>query len=173
MYILKEPDKGGKKEWWYWLGAAFRTWIIAPVYSLYGLYMAGDGLRYTQALGTPNIPMEGSESEWDFGQFLPVLLLALPIFAGWESFWEEKDEDRENRFGRRNRWTWNRGGGYRSPQSGEELQEQKHMGSELRRMSRSASASVEEREVGTVIEEPRMVVSQGVTIRASSVPRTG
>jgi hypothetical protein len=177
MYILKEPDKGGKKEWWYWLGAAFRTWIIAPVYSLYGLYMAGDGLRYTQALGTPNIPMDGSESEWDFGQFLPVLLLALPLFAGWESFWEEKDEDRDNRFGRSNRWTWNRG--RYSPQDGSVMQdgfEQKGMGSETRRMSRSASGSTEEREVesaGTVIQEPRVVVAQGVSSRPISAPRNG
>ncbi|KAH7076609.1 hypothetical protein BKA63DRAFT_564993 [Paraphoma chrysanthemicola] len=106
MYCLAEPEKGGKKEWWYWIGAAFRTWIVAPIYAIYGIYMAGDGLQNTQALGTPNVKMEGSESEWNFGQFLPVLLLALPLFAGWESFWEEKDEDRENRFGRSNRSTW-------------------------------------------------------------------
>jgi hypothetical protein len=83
MYFLKSPEQGGKKEWYYWLGAAFRTWIIAPIYGIYGLYMAGDGLRYTQALGTPNVRMNGSESEWNFGQFLPVLLLALPLFAGF------------------------------------------------------------------------------------------
>ncbi|KAF1912595.1 hypothetical protein BDU57DRAFT_505455 [Ampelomyces quisqualis] len=147
MYILQEPEKGGKKEWWYWIGAAFRTWIVAPVYGMYGLYMAGDGLRYTQALGTPNVSMDGSESEWNFGQFLPVLLLALPLFAGWESFWEEKDEDRENRFGRGNRWTWARGrdGGLDVVDVHEE--EQKQMGSEIRRRS-ERSREVEERMVG-------------------------
>ncbi|KAJ4990200.1 hypothetical protein SVAN01_04291 [Stagonosporopsis vannaccii] len=105
MYWLKDPDPKKKGAWWWWiwyLGAAFRTWVVAPAYSIYGIYMAGDGLQYTQALGNPpeGVVIEGDESAWNFGQFLPVLLLALPIFAGWESFWEEKDEDRENRFGR-------------------------------------------------------------------------
>jgi hypothetical protein len=105
MYWLPEPDVKKKKSWYYWiwyLGAVFRTWIVAPAYSIYGIYMAGDGLQYTQALGNPpeEVRLNGDESAWNFGQFLPVLLLALPIFAGWESFWEEKDEDRENRFGR-------------------------------------------------------------------------
>ncbi|KAF1946237.1 hypothetical protein EJ02DRAFT_336597 [Clathrospora elynae] len=101
MYWMKGPEDDDGRKWWWYVGAAFRTWIIAPVYSIYGIWMAGDGLQNTQALGTPNINIEGSESEWNFGQFLPVLLLVLPLFAGWESFWEEKDEDRENRFGKR------------------------------------------------------------------------
>jgi hypothetical protein len=109
MYCLAEPAKESNKAWWYWIGASFRTWIVAPIYAIYGLWMAGDGLQNTQALGTPNVSMDGSEREWNFGQFLPVLLLALPVFAGWESFWEEKDEDRDNRFGRSNRGTWERG----------------------------------------------------------------
>ncbi|KAF2846863.1 hypothetical protein T440DRAFT_431995 [Plenodomus tracheiphilus IPT5] len=114
MYWLDDPNKPKHpddlskddhecKKWWYWLGAALRTWVIAPVYSIYGIYMAGDGLRHTQALGKPNVDIHGNEREWNFGQFLPVLLLALPAFAGWESFWEEKDEDRENYFGRHKR----------------------------------------------------------------------
>ncbi|KZM22219.1 hypothetical protein ST47_g6639 [Ascochyta rabiei] len=106
MYWLKDPGKSDKKGKWWWyiwyFGAVFRTWIVAPTYSIYGIWMAGDGLQQTQALGSPpegvNIA-DGSEKAWNFGQFLPVLLLALPIFAGWESFWEEKDEDRD-RFGR-------------------------------------------------------------------------
>lgn len=105
MYWFDEPEEEQKnKRWWWWVGASFRTWIVAPIYSIYGLYMAGDGLRFTQALGKPNVTIRGSESEWNFGQFLPVLLLALPLFAGWESFWEEKDEDRDNRFGRHSRF---------------------------------------------------------------------
>jgi hypothetical protein len=66
--------------------------------------MAASMLSNTQALGNPSVRMNGSENEWGFGQFLPVLLLALPVFAGWESFWEEKDDkDKEvDRFGRRN-----------------------------------------------------------------------
>lgn len=106
MYWLKDPKKSSKKGRWYWyiwyIGAVLRTWFVAPVYAIYGIYMASTGLSETQALGSPpqGVHIEGNESEWNFGQFLPVLLLALPIFAGWESFWEEKDEDRDNRFGR-------------------------------------------------------------------------
>lgn len=106
MYWLKDPTISDKKGQWYWyvwyIGALLRTWVVAPVYAIYGIYMASTGLSETQALGSPpeGVNIEGSESAWNFGQFLPVLLLALPIFAGWESFWEEKDEDRDNRFGR-------------------------------------------------------------------------
>lgn len=66
--------------------------------------MAATMLSDTQALGKPSVRIEGSENEWGFGQFLPVLLLALPVFAGWESFWEEKDDKNKevDRFGRRN-----------------------------------------------------------------------
>lgn len=141
MYCLHTPEKGGKKEWWYWLGAAFRTWIVAPIYALYGIWMAGDGLQYTQALGTPNVNMNGSESEWNFGQFLPVLLLALPLFAGWESFWEEKDEDRDNRFGRSNRRTWQRG----NVEVVEEAEE-KGVGNDVR--MRSSRSGEEEERIG-------------------------
>jgi hypothetical protein len=109
MYWLEDPpdnsDRKGTWRWYIWhFGAIFRTWIVAPAYSIYGIWMAGDGLQYTQALGNPpqGLVIDGSESAWNFGQFLPVLLLALPLFAGWESFWEEKDEDRENRFGPNN-----------------------------------------------------------------------
>lgn len=103
MYWLKEPDPAKKDAWWYWIwygGALVRTWLVAPVYAIYGVYMASSGLSETQALGSPpkGVAINGDERAWNFGQFLPVLLLALPIFAGWESFWEEKDEDRENRF---------------------------------------------------------------------------
>lgn len=106
MYWLKNPDPTKKESWYYYIwhfGAVLRTWIVAPAYSIYGIWMAGDGLQYTQALGNPpeGVVIQGDESAWNFGQFLPVLLLALPLFAGWESFWEEKDDDRKNRFGRR------------------------------------------------------------------------
>lgn len=106
MYWLEDPTNSDKKGRWYWyiwyIGAVLRTWIVAPVYAIYGIYMAGSGLSETQALGSPppDVNIDGNESDWNFGQFLPVLLLALPLFAGWESFWEEKDEDRDNRFGR-------------------------------------------------------------------------
>lgn len=101
MYWLDDPKEGQQRKWWWWAGAAFRTWIVAPVYSIYGIWMAGDGLRFTQALGKPpeHFKIIGDEEEWNFGQFLPILLLALPVFAGWESFWEEKDYD-QDRFGR-------------------------------------------------------------------------
>ena len=89
MYLLPEENLG-KGEWsWKWLGAMFRNWIIAPGYAIYGVVSAGQILTKTQALGTPNVKINGNEDEWGFGQFLPVLLLGLPIFAGWESFWGE------------------------------------------------------------------------------------
>jgi magnesium-transporting ATPase (P-type) len=48
-------------------------------------------LKYTEAIGSPSnadITMDdscGSEKEWGFGQILPILLLALPALAGWET----------------------------------------------------------------------------------------
>jgi len=101
MYVLPQEASGGfakvKK-----VGATVRTWVIAPVYAIYGVYMVGTMLSNTQALGNPSVAIRGSENDWGFGQFLPVLLLALPVFAGWESFWEEKDKDEDgvDRFGR-------------------------------------------------------------------------
>jgi hypothetical protein len=109
MYVLVDEDNdenGAKKgitkwAWLKWIGALFRNWIVAPIYAIYGMYMAGSGLKNTQALGNPTVQINGSEEEWGFSQFLPVLLLALPVFAGWESFWEEKDDDRQHRFAAR------------------------------------------------------------------------
>ncbi|KAF1951900.1 hypothetical protein CC80DRAFT_495781 [Byssothecium circinans] len=112
MYVLVDDNESDtnrqtrntKWAWAKWGGMMFRTWLLAPVYAIYGVYMAGTGLRETQALGRPSVYLKGSEEIWGFGQFLPVLLLALPVFAGWESFWEEKDEDSQNRFGRHSRY---------------------------------------------------------------------
>jgi hypothetical protein len=104
MYVLDEPKEEERKRWWAWnIGAVFRTWVVAPVYSIYGIYMAGVGLRHTQALGTPNLRNKGSEREWGFGQLLPILLLALPLLAGWEAFWEEKGEVRKDRSSKKDR----------------------------------------------------------------------
>jgi hypothetical protein len=98
MYILHPPNETEKKKILWKIGARCRTWVIAPTYSIYGIYMAGTGLAYTQALGgTPNVSIKGSESEWGFGQLLPVLLLMLPILAGWESFWGEENGDTKNK----------------------------------------------------------------------------
>ncbi|ORY08225.1 hypothetical protein BCR34DRAFT_14578 [Clohesyomyces aquaticus] len=98
--ILDWMNESKKWKGWKWVGTIFRTWIIAPVYAIYGFVMAGYSLGRTQALGKASVEIRGSEKEWGFGQFLPILLLALPLFAGWESFWEEKDPNREERFGR-------------------------------------------------------------------------
>jgi hypothetical protein len=93
MYVLPEEHKRGIGEWsWRWLSAIIQIWVIAPAYAVYGIVSAVQVLSTTQALGTPNvtiIPNEVDEETWGFGQFLPVLLLGLPLFAGWESFWEE------------------------------------------------------------------------------------
>ncbi|KAJ4287372.1 hypothetical protein N0V90_012771 [Kalmusia sp. IMI 367209] len=108
MYVLPETPSGAPTTTFAWakkIGAAIRTWVITPIYAIYGVYMVGSVLSNTQALGDPSVKMNGSENEWGFGQFLPVLLLALPVFAGWESFWEEKDDKNKevDRFGRKNR----------------------------------------------------------------------
>ncbi|KAF2467424.1 uncharacterized protein BDR25DRAFT_234631 [Lindgomyces ingoldianus] len=106
MYFLPETVlQSPARKWkgWKWFGAIFRTWFIAPIYAVYGFVMAGISLQKTQALGSASVVINGSEKEWGFGQFLPILLLALPLFAAWESFWEEKDEDRDNRFSRSTR----------------------------------------------------------------------
>ncbi|KAJ4345334.1 uncharacterized protein N0V89_011464 [Didymosphaeria variabile] len=104
MYVLPETPEGTAWTKAKRFGAGFRTWVLTPVYAIYGVYMAATMLSDTQALGNPSVRMNGTENEWGFGQFLPVLLLALPVFAGWESFWEEKDDkDKEvDRFGRKN-----------------------------------------------------------------------
>lgn len=82
MYFLENKPEGRWLVWW----GAIRNWIIAPIYAIYGLVFGGRALSKTQALGTPSVTINGSEKEWGFGQFLPVLLLALPLLAGWESF---------------------------------------------------------------------------------------
>jgi len=82
MYFLENKHEGSWLVWW----DAIRNWIIAPIYAIYGLTFGGRALSRTQALGTPSVAIDGSEKEWGFGQFLPVLLLALPLLAGWESF---------------------------------------------------------------------------------------
>jgi hypothetical protein len=103
IFFFDEPKETERKRWWVWkIGGAIRTWVVAPAYAVYGVYMAGDGLSHTQALGTPNVRIEGSETEWGFGQLLPVLLLALPLLAGWEAFWEGKGEARKERSGKKN-----------------------------------------------------------------------
>lgn len=88
MYFLENKREGSWLVWW----GAIRNWIIAPIYAIYGLVFGGRALSGTQALGTPSVTISGSEKEWGFGQFLPMLLLALPLLAGWESFREEYEK---------------------------------------------------------------------------------
>ncbi|KAK3311630.1 uncharacterized protein B0T15DRAFT_549305 [Chaetomium strumarium] len=66
----------------------FRTAILVPAYTIYGLVSSSRVLRQTQALGTPPVDIEGSEREWGFGQILALLLLALIVLPGWDSFME-------------------------------------------------------------------------------------
>ncbi|KAF2635320.1 hypothetical protein P280DRAFT_196062 [Massarina eburnea CBS 473.64] len=113
MYVLADDNESDTNRdhrntrwaWAKWLGMMFRTWLLTPTYAIYGVWMAGKGLKNTKALGNPGIHIDGDENKWGFGQFLPVLLLALPVFAGWETFWEQKDEDAENRFGRHHNYS--------------------------------------------------------------------
>ena len=63
-----------------------RKYILLPAYTIYGLVNATRVLKGTQAFGEATITIEGSEKEWGFGQILAVLLLALVLLPGWESF---------------------------------------------------------------------------------------
>lgn len=86
MYLMEpwseSKDSGQKKySWW----SQFRHWALALTYAGYGLIYAGIKLHGTQAMGKASVQISGSEKEWGFGQLLPVLLLALPFFAAWES----------------------------------------------------------------------------------------
>ncbi|KNG46597.1 hypothetical protein DDE82_001311 [Stemphylium lycopersici] len=167
MYWLKDPEEGDRRQWWWYFGAAFRTWFVAPVYSIYGLWMAGDGLQHTQALGTPNVEIRGDgENMWNFGQFLPVLLLALPLFAGWESFWEEKDQDRLGRFGRLSgvprHNTANQIVGF-------EMQSPKGGSGPVQRHDTSSDVSVEERAIESLGPSPAHTLHHSSTSRVSVV----
>jgi hypothetical protein len=109
MFFLSSPKDDEKRKKVLWkFGAGIRTWFVAPIYSIYGIYMAGIGLRHTQALGAPNVRIQGSETEWGFGQLLPLLLLVLPLFAGWEAFWQENKNDGEAKTKIKNRKKENR-----------------------------------------------------------------
>lgn len=73
------------------VGAAlrfFRTAIIVLAYTIYGLVSGSLVLRQTQALGAPTIEIDDNEREWGFGQILAMLLLALVLLPGWDSFME-------------------------------------------------------------------------------------
>lgn len=65
--------------------------LLVVIYIIFGLALTVPVLTYTEAMGSPkkvNITIDdtpASEKEWGFGQILPVLLLALPVFGGWET----------------------------------------------------------------------------------------
>ncbi|KAF2116514.1 hypothetical protein BDV96DRAFT_611834 [Lophiotrema nucula] len=70
-------------------GVQFRNWILAPAYTIYGLVNASLVLRNTQAWNRhPPVHIEGSERDFGFGQILALLLLALFLLPGWETFFE-------------------------------------------------------------------------------------
>ncbi len=63
--------------------------LLVVVYIVFAFVFTVPMLKYTEAMGSPNkVPIsidDTSEKEWGFGQILPVLLLALPALAGWET----------------------------------------------------------------------------------------
>ncbi|KAF2682878.1 hypothetical protein K458DRAFT_56781 [Lentithecium fluviatile CBS 122367] len=183
MYVLEDDNDNAKHQntkknsskwsWLKWIGAIFRTWIVAPIYAIYGVYMAGSGLKDTQALGNPDVRMNGSEGDWGFGQFLPVLLLALPVFAGWESFWEEKDEDRENRFGPRgsqagSRSALNMFDGQKSPKSHQRSRDTSVEERRIESSSRQRSAS---RVSVSPLDTPRQRSTSHISISPLPTPQ--
>lgn len=75
--------------------AAFEVWgsyafnLAWTCYTLAGSVQIVSGLRNTASYNG----MNGSESQWSFGQQLPLLLLILPTFAMIEMFFEDPDEE--------------------------------------------------------------------------------
>lgn len=59
---------------------------LAYAYMIMGFANGTAILYYTQALGNRALPftIDESEREWDFGQLLPMFLLALPVLGGLE-----------------------------------------------------------------------------------------
>lgn len=95
--VFQARKKDRRKKWWQrWL---LRLPIVfAWAYMIYALVVLSlSVLPYTQAMGTPTVVLSGSEQNWDFGQLLPVLLLAIPLLAGWEAAVEVYAEKQRQR----------------------------------------------------------------------------
>ena len=90
LYIVFLSHRNnGIKVWW-------KKWllrlpiIVASAYMLLAIVvLAVNVIPNTQALGKSLVTIGGSEREWDFGQLLPMFLLAIPLLAGWETAWGE------------------------------------------------------------------------------------
>ncbi|PSN70497.1 hypothetical protein BS50DRAFT_571720 [Corynespora cassiicola Philippines] len=89
MYATRHETKD--RNWIQRRGAQLRNYVVAPVYSACGLVNASIVLSRTQALGTPDVEIEGDEKEWGFGQLLAVLLLGLTLLPGWETYHDERE----------------------------------------------------------------------------------
>lgn len=84
LYNVFQAGKRVKRWWKRWLLRV--PVILAWAYCIFALVENSLGiLPNTQALGTASVVISGSETSWDFGQLLPVLLLAIPLLAGWEA----------------------------------------------------------------------------------------
>jgi hypothetical protein len=100
MFVFDEPREEQRRKKMVWeIGGAVRNWVVLPAYSIYSVYFAAAGLQRTQAFGT---------RDWDFAQLLPVLLLALPLLAGWESFWEGETK-RKSKTEKKRNWRVEKG----------------------------------------------------------------
>lgn len=84
LYNVFQTGKRMNRWWKRWL---LRIPVaLAWIYCIFALVVNSINVfPYTQALGTASVNISGSENSWDFGQLLPVLLLAIPLLAGWEA----------------------------------------------------------------------------------------
>lgn len=81
------------RPWWRkWLppAAMIIATCLAWTYMIMGFVTTSSIFSITQALGNPASlgividTSDGSETDWTFGQLLPMFLLALPLLGGWE-----------------------------------------------------------------------------------------
>jgi hypothetical protein len=95
------------RPWW-------RKWLVpvpmiiaicfAWAYMILGFVGAASTLHDTQALGGDQVMLanlgytiNGSEKEWEFGQLLPMFLVALPFLGGWELGCEVHADEEKDR----------------------------------------------------------------------------
>lgn len=89
VFIHVEKEQNTRSWWKRWLSRL--TIFLVGGYMILAFVATVPVLGDTEAMGSPskvNITMDnthGSERDWGFGQILPILLLALPVLAGWEA----------------------------------------------------------------------------------------
>jgi hypothetical protein len=87
-HIFKDIWRGRKARSMYEIWLSQLPIVLVVFYISFAFISAVPVLRETEAMGTPPITIDNTsvnEKDWTFGQLLPVLLLAAPALAGWET----------------------------------------------------------------------------------------